>query len=384
METEQLKSPALREQARSLAVREDGGGRRGPAAKLLRRTRSSMVKNVLRAAHLAERVVAGPLTPRVRTPSETVFMWEHVTLRRYAPEKSKRYGVPLVIVPPLMVRPSIFDLRPGHSTIHLLVDLGFDVFLVDFGVPEDKDKVINVDDYVVDFIPPAVEMVAETTGRPEVSLLGWSMGGIMSLCYAALFREKNLVKNLVMLGSPTDFSGMWPFNHLTKLARSPFFKLVDSMGNIPPSLTRNGFKLLSPWGTVNRYLRLLDMYWDREYVAGFESINNWVDEFIPYPGEAFKQFVGDFIRDDKLRVGQLPLAGRTVDLSLVDCSLLVVVGTEDKVAAPDSVRATAELVSSEDLAVVDVPVGHIGLVAGRGTERYVWPVLVEWLAARSR
>jgi len=36
-------------------------------------------------------------------------------------------------------RPQIFDLRPGGSLIEFLLKEGFDVFLVDWGVPDEED-----------------------------------------------------------------------------------------------------------------------------------------------------------------------------------------------------------------------------------------------------
>jgi polyhydroxyalkanoate synthase len=43
--------------------------------------------------------------------------------------------VPLLLVFALINRPEIFDLRPGSSLIEFLLDEGFDVSLVDWGVP---------------------------------------------------------------------------------------------------------------------------------------------------------------------------------------------------------------------------------------------------------
>ena len=50
----------------------------------------------------------------------------------------------------LINRPEIFDLRPGGSLVEFLLAEGFDVFLVDWGYPDEEDADTGLDDYVCD------------------------------------------------------------------------------------------------------------------------------------------------------------------------------------------------------------------------------------------
>ncbi|MBZ0252029.1 MAG: alpha/beta fold hydrolase, partial [Candidatus Methylomirabilis sp.] len=263
-------------------------------------------KNGLRVLHGIERTLLGSLTPRVQTPSTVEFMWDRTVLYRYASRKPRKYAVPVMIIPPLMVTPYIFDLRPGHSMVEHLLDAGYDVFLLDFGIPKKEDQVIQVEDYVLDFIPSAIDRIRKATGQEEVSLAGWSMGGIFIVLYTGLNGEKSHVRNTVILGSPVNFSKMFPIGLLARYGpQDRIFKVIDLLGgNIPPWVTRNGFKLLVPFGNLVRYKNLLVNLWDRDWVAGYETINSWVGNFIPYPGTAFKQFVTQYVAADKLRHGE--------------------------------------------------------------------------------
>lgn len=341
-------------------------------------------KNFWRIVNFTERSLIGPLNISIETPNEVVWMWERSTLIRYrSPTKGAKYREPILIVPPLMVKPSIFDLRPAHSMIGSFVEKGFEVFVVDFGVPEKDDRVITVDDYVNEFIPHAVEKIISLTNSRDINIIGWSMGGIMNLLYAALFKEQSHVKNMILIGSPVDFSKMFPFNILAKALDIYGVKnLLDLMGNIPPVLTKNGFRILAPLKLFQRYFLLVNNYWDREWVAAYESVNNWVDDFIPYPGEAFKQFVSDFIKDDKLRKGQLKIKGKHINLANVTANLLVFVGTKDVIAPEKSVEAVVDFVSSKDKTVKRVPLGHIGLVAGGKATELVWEPISDWLSEK--
>ena len=343
-------------------------------------------KNFWRGMNLFERVMLGPLTPHVETPHEVAWMWERSTLLHYKlPSHRKRHAVPILIVPPLMVKPTIFDLRPAHSMVGFFLERGFDVYMIDFGVPKSEDAGITVDDYVIDFIPNAVRKIRERSKSRGVSLVGWSMGGIMSYTYCAHFGAEAKVVNVVTIGSPLDFSKMVPFNYLAKTADLPgALAVIEALGNIPPVLTRNSFKLISPVSTLTRYWDVYKNYWDREWVAGYETIGNWVDEFIPYPGAAFRQFVTDFVKDDRLRRGSLKIMGKHVELDNIRANLCVVAGTTDKIASPESVGAAIDLLrNANDKIRIDAPLGHIGLVAGNGAPGFVWGPIADWLSPRS-
>ncbi len=350
-----------------------------------RRPKPRAPKNILRLLNAFERVALGPLRPNVSTPSEIVWMWEVSTLMRYElPHSPIQHDIPVIIIPPLMVKPIIFDLRPGNSMAGFLCKQGFDTYLLDYGVPDDDDETIRVDDYVTDFIPAAIQKVLERTGAPAVSLVGWSMGGIMSYTYCALTGDESRVRNLITLGSPLNFSKMYPMNILAKLSKLPTTQLMFKiMGNVPPAMTRNGFKLMAPHKLITRRIDLVRNYWDRDWVEGYEAMSSWVDQFIPYPGAAFRQFVEDFVRDDKLRQGALMMGDESIDLNRITANILVVIGTADDVAPIDSVAAAVEEIPTDDISGLRVPLGHIGLVAGSHARELVWEPMAEWLAERS-
>ena len=77
-----------------------------------------------------------------QTPKEVVWTLNKAKLYRYTPvvPAEQRHAVPLLLVFALMNRPSIIDLRPGHSFVEFMVKQGYDVFLLDWGVPGLEDK----------------------------------------------------------------------------------------------------------------------------------------------------------------------------------------------------------------------------------------------------
>jgi len=72
------------------------------------------------------------------TPHLVVWRKDRATLRRY------RAGAvagrpPVLLVPSLINRSHIWDLRPGDSFVEGLLARGYDVFLVDWGVADERD-----------------------------------------------------------------------------------------------------------------------------------------------------------------------------------------------------------------------------------------------------
>src|SRR4051812_35153527 len=113
--------------------------------------RAELYKALLRVDHGARMLVNGGLHEFEPQPSEVLVDERHLLLRRYRrPEGVKvSHPVPVLITPPLMVKPDIYDLRPGHSFVEYMLERGFDVFLVDFGRPDARDRDFRIEDYLL-------------------------------------------------------------------------------------------------------------------------------------------------------------------------------------------------------------------------------------------
>ena len=72
-----------------------------------------------------------------QTPKELIWTLNKAKLYRYIPvvPPEERHPIPLLLIFALMNRPTILDLRPGHSFVEFMVSKGYDVYLLDWGVP---------------------------------------------------------------------------------------------------------------------------------------------------------------------------------------------------------------------------------------------------------
>ncbi|HSD52428.1 MAG TPA: alpha/beta fold hydrolase [Candidatus Methylomirabilis sp.] len=353
------------------------------AGEFARQVQEESVKNVQRFAKGME-LVYRPKEPRVgRTPREPIYKRNKSILYRYGPTSERRHAVPVLMVPNLGIsRPYIFDLYPGSSFVEHMVKQGFDFYLLDWGVFGDEDNGLTVDECVTQILPVMVRKALKSSGTRQVTLLGYCMGGPLSACYAAQNPEP--VQSLINMAGPIDYKYTGMFSTWLDKRYFDVDKLVDTFGCMPADMVRLGFKMLKPTMDLSTFTNLWWNLWDDRYVEGFLALNKWANEYVPFPGEFFRQWVKEFYQENKLIRNELSLGGRPVSLSNIHCPLLVVGAKQDYICPPECARALMDSVSSTDKEYLELPGGHISLIAGRGAARHVWPKVSAWIAQRSQ
>ena len=356
-------------------------GAAGVSPDVLRRWQEELERQQRRAKNLADMVV-NPTEPKVGcTPREEIFRTNKSRLYRYRSRRAHR--TPLLFVPNLGIsRPYIFDLLPGGSFIEHMTREGFDFYLLDWGVFGPEDNGLTFEECVVKILPKMARKVLETSGASELSVLGYCMGAPLSVSFVASHPEVP-VRNYINMAGPIDFSKIGMFGLWLDRKYFNVDRFVDTLGAVPADMVKAGFKLLKPTMDLSTNVNLWWNAWNDKYVEGFNALNKWANEYVAFPGEFFRQWVRDFYQDNKLFRGELIFGGRPVQLETVTCPLFVVGAREDYIAPPACVRALLDAVGSRDKEYVELPGGHISLIAGRGASLHCWPKVSGWLASRS-
>ena len=316
-----------------------------------------------------------------RTPHDIVFALDRLQVYRYQPI-DRQFATPILIVTSLVSRPYILDLHPGSSFIEYLVKRGFEVYLIDWGVPTDEDARLGLDDYVNRYLPKIVRRVQQVSGEKQSTLAGYCLGGLCALWYAAL-HQRAPIRNLFCLATRVDFKHLGLFSNWTDRRCFDVDRLVDTFGNVPPDLLQAGFNMLRPTSNVTKYVSLWTNLWNDEYVASYRAFDRWVSDWIPFPGEAFREVTKNCLWENQLIKGEQVIGGKRVDLSKIRCPLLNVAAESDHIVPLASTQNLTELVGSSDRELLVVKAGHAGLVAGRSASRGLFPRVGDWLAARS-
>jgi polyhydroxyalkanoate synthase len=259
---------------------------------------------------------------------------------------------------------------------------GFDFFLLDWGVfgPEDND--LGVEECTGAILPHMARKALAVSGARELSVLGYCMGAPLSAAFVATHPEVP-VKNFVNMAGPIDFAKAGLFRLWLDKRFFNVDRFVDTVGAVPADLVKAGFKLIKPTMDLSTNLNLWWNLWNDKYLEGFHALNKWANEYVAFPAEFFRQWVRDFYQDNKLVRGDLVVRGRPVRLGDIRCPVFVVGAKEDYIAPPECVRALVDAVGSPDRQYVELPGGHISLIAGRGAAVHCWPQVSGWLGPRS-
>jgi polyhydroxyalkanoate synthase len=337
---------------------------------------------------LASRAFVDSFTiPVGLTPREVVWTLNKTTLYRYTPVRlpEERHPVPVLLVYALINKPFIFDLIPGRSFIEFMVEQGFDMYLLDWGTPGPEDAGITLDDYVTVYLRRAVRKLLRIAEAEAFTLLGYCIGATLATTYAALYPEAP-IRNLVLLTAPLDFTsregaiGAWVGEDALDVD-----KLVDSLGNIPGELIKTWAKVIRPVeNTVGVYVTLLKLMDDPDALWGWQAMHRWVEESIPFAGAAFRQFVNDFIRANKLIRGEHVIDGRPVDPANITASFLNIIAEHDHLVPRACSESILDAVSSTDKETRVIPAPHVGIMISRSARYKLWPEIAGWLEPRSQ
>lgn len=334
-------------------------------------------------AHLPKAVEVARKVRVGATPTDALLRLDKARVLHYVTEARKQFDTPLLFVFALINRPYILDLREGKSVVSHFVNRGFDTYNLDWGVPSDGDRFLDMDDYVNGQLDQVVDFLRERHNCEKISILGYCMGGTLSAMYTALHPEK--VKNLILMAAPVDWSRR---DHLlAKWTDESVFdvdQLIEVYGNAPAELLQSSFMLLKPVSTlVEKYFTFYEHLEDEKYLEDFFAMETWLNDNIPVAGEMFRQFVKYCMQQNKLISGKLRVGEQTVDLSNITCPILNLTATQDHLVPPYQSQPFNDAVGSTDREAINFPAGHIGLAVGSKANRDLWPKVAEWLAKRS-
>jgi len=329
-----------------------------------------------------------PLVPVGQTPNDVVYTDGRMVLRHYRrpseiPVDQDR--PPILLIYALINRPYILDLQPGLSVVEDLLRKGLDVYLIDWGTPNELDKDHRIHDYVNGYIDRALDVVRERSGVDRPHVLGYCMGGTFAAMYTARHPEK--VGTLSLMAAGIDFDTRASF--LNIWARAPGFdarKIARTYGLIPAEFFNAGFALLDPLRT--NYLKFRDLIQridDPAYVENFLRMEKWNIDGIPMAGPTYAEFIEKGYQKNLLVKGEWTLDGdrSPIDLAKLTMPMATIVGLKDNLMPPECTERIIGHVKSRDVRRFEQPSGHIGVSVGRSAHRDLWPQYADWVLAHS-
>ncbi len=315
------------------------------------------------------------------TEKYAVYKEDKMTVYHYKPTCEQLCPVPILICYALVNRQYMMDLEPDRSLIKNLLNLGMDIYIIDWGYPGKMDKFVELDDYIDVYLSDAVDFVRRHTGVPAINLLGVCQGGTLSAIFTALHPKK--IRNLVLMVAPIDFAvedsllNVWARHINVDL-------IVDSMGNIPGDLLNVGFLMLKPFSLmIDKYVNFLESIDDPRTVETFLRMERWIFDSPDQAGASWKKFVRELYQNNKLVKGSLEINGRRVDLRKITQPVLNIYAEQDHLVPPSSSRPLEKCVGAKDVTTTSFSVGHIGMYVSSKTQKQLPQLIADWLWERS-
>lgn len=323
------------------------------------------------------------------TAKEIVYQEDKVVLYRFTPLETQKTSlhIPILIVYALINRPYIVDLQQGRSLVANLLNLGVDVYLIDWGYVSRADRWLTLDDYINGYINNCVDVVCDRHKLDAINLLGICQGGTFSLCYSALYPEK--VKTLITMVTPVDFHvsegllNTWA-GGMPETSTLDVDLMVEAWGNVPGDALNAAFLMLKPLQLgMQKYVDLLESCDQEDRLLNFLRMEKWIFDSPDLAGEAFRQFIKDFYQGNKLIQGKVKIGDKQVDLGNIHIPILNIYAQQDHLVPPASSLALEKYIGSKDYTLSSFPVGHIGMYVSSKVQKDLPPTIVDWLKLRA-
>lgn len=324
-----------------------------------------------------EHSVGTPWTKRgARQPADVVWSRGPVKLLRYR-GASARAPLPVVLVPSLINRAAILDLRPGQSFVEHLVAAGLDVYLIDWSEPGPADAHLDLRAYCLRLLPSAFEAARQESGAPALHVLGYCLGGTMALITAAL--RPAGIASLLTLTTPVDLSEGGSMALLTDERLLDLERLTKAWPIVPGPALWGSFQALDPTGNLRKARRYRQDK-DPESRARFEAQEGWLNDPVAMTARAVRDVVSLY-RHNRLAQGELVLGGQRVDLARGRAPLLNLIAAHDTIVPESAARAIEGLWGGE-VSSRTFRAGHIGVTVGSRAKDELWAETCAWLHAR--
>jgi poly(3-hydroxyalkanoate) synthetase len=286
----------------------------------------------------------------------------HVSLRHYLrPKGVKPNGKVLYISTPLINKPELFDLAEGKSVVEGMLKEGYEIYMVDFGVPGPDDTNLGFDFYAKAVHDHNLKIIKKKHPRAEIDAMGYCMGGTLIAVYLARRAEERLaagkemdVRKIALMAAPVRFddeaSGHGPMRSFIRQYYDAY--LMDGLFgsvNIPPQMIEFGMNEIQP-GV--HYTVMMGFYGRAIYDNAIEEAAPflyWLTHGTKFPARAHREWINLFLTNPIVEgkfclPSSIPkLDGKPVDMSALkkgEVQLFDYRGTRDPIAPPGSCVAS--------------------------------------------
>ncbi len=296
------------------------------------------------------------------------------------------YGLPgqadapaVMFVPSQINRAWVLDLLPDNSMLRwLAAEAGLRPLLLDWGTPGRPERRYDVAAFLSGPLSSALDAATRLGGDRPVPVVGYCMGGTLSVALATL--RGDAVSALALLASPWDFhADLSPQAEAFAAALPMWQPVLEAFGEMPIDLIQAFFAALDPNLAQRKFARFAAMDPDSEKARQFVALEDWLNDGPALPPRVAHDCLVGWYNENLPGSGRWQVGGRAIRPGDLRMPVLAAIPSQDRIVPPASARGAVR--DLPDATIIEPAAGHIGMVVGSRARRSLWQPLADWLRA---
>ena len=295
------------------------------------------------------------------TPGKVVYQNELMQLIQYEPSTERVARRPLLFIPHWINKYYVLDLRPKNSLIKWATDQGHTLFVISWVNPREDLAHKTFEDYLREGPLEAIDAIERATGEREVNVLGFCIGGILTVTALALLGARGDSR----IASATLLATLFDFDDVGEIG---IFVDEDQIERIEQYAAEKGYLEGKHMTRMFSMMRENDLIWSfvvNNYLMGRQPIPfdllYWNADSTHLPAAMLAYYLRKFYLENGLaKPGHIVLDGVPIDLKNIEVPCYILATKDDHIAPwRSSWSATQRLASP-----VRFVLGGSGHIAG--------------------
>jgi len=316
---------------------------------------------------------------------DTKIIWQNgnTKLIDYNPNSN---GDIILVIPSLVNRFDILDIDKTHSFLRYLSLNDFRPLVIDWESPSDEEKTFSMSDYMTKRLDPIFDFIKENSPNKKCHILGYCMGGLLSLALALKY-EKH-IKSLTLFATPWDFhekgiAGVpsyktWAGQNFVKQAEFTQ-KYIKEIGYLPSSFLQAIFTTYQPLQILQKYMGIGLKSSQENDISRFILTEDWLNNGVALSVDVANECLHDWFKENKTGKLKWEIAGNIVDPRELSLPTYLLIPKKDNIVPQESALPLKDLINKVTLHQPDM--GHIGVMVSDKAKENVWKPFVDWLKA---
>ena len=313
-----------------------------------------------------------------RTLQDLPVIWQSgsASMSYAAPREQNDNAAPILMVPSMINKSTILDLKENRSFVRWIADQGRSAYLLDWGDILRDPEQQSMEQVIRKKLVAAITELAAHYNQP-IHLMGYCMGG--TLCLAATQLTQGNVASLTVMATPWDFhQDSEAICHSIKMLEPIALPSLQEENRLRADWLQLVFSSLDPRHNIQKYIRYAGLEESGEKAELFVATEDWLNDTVDLPKDLAQACLYDWYRDNlpaqkKWQVGR----AEVINPSMLQCPVYIIAAKKDKLVSKNSSLSLAK--DLQKVEVLEADCGHIGLIAGERSIEEVWTPYVRWL-----